>query len=336
MGKIYMNELAELLAQKANISKRVAQMFLANVIETIQEGVNEDKQVKIKGLGTFKVIDVDARQSVNVNTGERVTINPHQKLSFTPDNALKELVNRPFSQFETVILNEGVEFDDVTLEEPSVNEEEEPAVPVEETVAAPAEETVAALAEETVAAEETEKNTSYWWAWLILALAACVASFVGGYLYGRHMDRTSLFDEQMAPDTTVVVAPVEVDTLKKDTLAVDTTASVAQDTTITEVAPAAEVKAAEPIVETEPEWKKYEKMDVRVRTGAYGIIGTASVEKVRPGDTTKRIAKRTLGEGMECYIEVYNNVKTEDLKEGQNINIPKLKLKKFLRNKTNK
>lgn len=365
-----MSELADMLAQKAKISKREAQQFIAAVIETIQDGVNGDKQVKIKGLGTFKVVDVDARESVNVNTGERVTIESHQKLSFTPDTAMKDLVNRPFSQFETVVLNDGVEFDEELLDEPSVGEEE---VPIAQTLETPAveeskveepiveepqvkepvvddapvvEETP--VVEEPVVEEETieeedeeEKETngpSYWWAWLLLAIAACVASFAGGYLYGRHMDRLSLFDEEGAPDTTIVVAPVEVDTLIKDTLMIDTTTKVvqAEDTLKTEVAPEPEVKAPEPKVEEEPEWKKYEKMDVRVRTGAYGIIGTDRIEKVRPGDTTKRIAKRTLGEGMECYIEVYNNVKTPDLKEGQDIKIPKLKLKKFLRTKTNK
>lgn len=373
MGKITLNELVDLLAKKAHISKREAQQFIAAVIETIQEGVNADKQVKIKGLGTFKVVDVDARESVNVNTGERVTIESHQKLSFTPDAAMKELVNRPFSQFETVVLNEGVEFDEETMEEPSVTEEEESATPafvapiVEETKA---EETVVEesapvveepqveeasvveappVAEEAPVAEEEEieacedddedeepKTSSYWWAWLLLAIAACIASFAGGYLYGRHMDRVSLLEEENSADTTSVVAPVGKDTLKKDTLLVDTTASIKQDTTKTELASVPEVKVPEPKVEAEPDWKKYEKMDVRVRTGAYGIIGTDRMEKVRPGDTTKRIAKRTLGEGMECYIEVYNNVKTEDLKEGQDIKIPKLKLKKFLRNETNK
>ena len=112
MGKIFMTELADMLAQKAGISKREAQQFLTDFVETIQDGVNADKLVKIKGLGTFKVIDVDARESVNVNTGERVTIDSHQKLTFTPDTAMKELVNKPFSQFETVVLNEGVVFDD--------------------------------------------------------------------------------------------------------------------------------------------------------------------------------------------------------------------------------
>ena len=102
MGKINMSELADRLAEKAGISKRDAQAFLSAIIETIRDGVNNDKIVKIKGLGTFKVIDVDARESVNVNTGERVVIDGHQKLTFTPDSTMKELVNKPFSQFETV------------------------------------------------------------------------------------------------------------------------------------------------------------------------------------------------------------------------------------------
>ena len=84
MGKIYMSELADRLAEQMGTSKRDAQQFLAAVVETIQEGVNNDKLVKIKGLGTFKVIDVDARESVNVNTGERVTIESHQKLTLPP------------------------------------------------------------------------------------------------------------------------------------------------------------------------------------------------------------------------------------------------------------
>ena len=123
MGKIFMAELADMLAQKAGISKREAQQFLTDFVETIQDGVNNDKLVKIKGLGTFKVIDVDARESVNVNTGERVTIDSHQKLTFTPDAAMKELVNKPFSQFETVVLNEGVDFAEDTTSEAYVTPE---------------------------------------------------------------------------------------------------------------------------------------------------------------------------------------------------------------------
>lgn len=378
MSKIFMTELADMLAQKAGISKREAQQFLTDFIETIQDGVNNDKLVKIKGLGTFKVIDVDARESVNVNTGERVTIESHQKLTFTPDAAMKELVNKPFSQFETVVLNDGVEFDDEPeVEEPAIAEETpepvveptpepepepvvvpepepeptivpepepepvivpepepEPVVvpepePEPEPMPEPEPEADPAPVEEEVAEEAEEKSASYWWLWLLIAIIACVISFAGGYLYGRHMDMQEFFAEDAPADTAAVQAAPVVEV--KDTAKVDTM----------QVKPEAEEQAEvkEPEVkqpEPEPEWKKYDAMDVRVRTGAYGIVGTDRMEKVRPGDTMKRIAKRTLGEGMECYIEVYNNITTSDLKEGQEVKIPKLKLKKFLRqNKTN-
>ena len=392
MGKIFMTELADMLAQKAGISKREAQQFLTDFVETIQDGVNADKLVKIKGLGTFKVIDVDARESVNVNTGERVTIDSHQKLTFTPDTAMKELVNKPFSQFETVVLNEGVVFDDdFEVEEPAIVEptpEPEPIVeptpepepetiiipePEPETIIIPEPEpeptivpepepeptiasepepffapepepevTPAPTAEkQKVEEEEEDRATSYWWLWLLIGFIACVISFVGGYLYGRHIDVKSLLQEDAPADTTVQAAPVVVkDTLKVDTLQVKPEAEKKPEVKQPEVKESKpEVKKPEPEVkkpEPEPDWKKYEAKDSRVRTGAYGIVGTDRMEKVRPGDTMKRIARRTLGEGMECYIEVYNNMTTSDLKEGQEVKIPKLKLKKNLRqNKTN-
>ena len=367
MGKIFMTELADMLAQKAGISKREAQQFLTDFVETIQDGVNADKLVKIKGLGTFKVIDVDARESVNVNTGERVTIDSHQKLTFMPDTAMKELVNKPFSQFETVVLNEGVVFDDdFEVEEPAIVEptpepepiveptpepEPEPVVvpepepepvivpepePEPEPMPEPEPEADPAPVEEEVAEEAEEKSASYWWLWLLIAIIACVISFAGGYLYGRHMEMQELFAEDAPADTAAVQAApvVEVkDTAKVDTMQVKPEAEEQAEVKEPEVKqPEPEVKQPEP----EPEWKKYEAMDVRVRTGAYGIVGTDRMEKVRPGDTMKRIARRTLGEGMECYIEVYNNMTTSDLKEGQEVKIPQLKLKKFLRqNKTN-
>ena len=395
MGKIFMAELADMLAQKAGISKREAQQFLTDFVETIQDGVNNDKLVKIKGLGTFKVIDVDARESVNVNTGERVTIDSHQKLTFTPDAAMKELVNKPFSQFETVVLNDGVEFDDEPeVEEPAIAEETpepvveptpepepepvvvpepepepvvvpepepepvivpepepepvvvpepepEPVVvpepePEPEPMPEPEPEADPAPVEEEVAEEAEEKSASYWWLWLLIAIIACVISFAGGYLYGRHMEMQELFAEDAPADTAAVQAAhvVEVkDTAKVDTMQVKPEAEEQAEVKEPKVKqPEPEVKQPEP----EPEWKKYEAMDVRVRTGAYGIVGTDRMEKVRPGDTMKRIARRTLGEGMECYIEVYNNMTTSDLKEGQEVKIPQLKLKKYLRqNKTN-
>ena len=105
MSRIYLDELANELAEKRDIDQKQAKLFLKALVETIQKGIADDGLVKVKGLGTFKLIDVDARESVSVNTGERVMIEGHQKLAFIPETAMKELVNRPFSIFETVILH---------------------------------------------------------------------------------------------------------------------------------------------------------------------------------------------------------------------------------------
>lgn len=116
MGKISIAELSEILVDKHNLQNQDSELFVASFFDIIQKGLEKDKLVKIKGLGTFKIIDVEARESINVNTGERVLIEGHNKITFTPDAPMKELVNKPFSQFDTVILNEGVEFDDMPIE----------------------------------------------------------------------------------------------------------------------------------------------------------------------------------------------------------------------------
>lgn len=395
-----MSDLAARLAELTGMSKRKAQLFMSAIVETIQEGINNDKMVKIKGLGTFKVIDVDARESVNVNTGERLTINSHQKLTFTPDNAMKDLVNKPFSQFETVVLNDGVEFDDNTeseeeeaadaveeqseeqveeqvaeqvkdevVEEPPVTNVEEAPVAKEAETPAPAVKEEAVVKEETViteeptaseestvpeesvaskmsvvpektevieepeAPEDSEESRSYWWVWLLLAVVACVGSFAGGYIFGRHMDRNALSEDNTQKTDSVVTAPAPVVAQNKDTLKVDSVKPAIEQVT---EQPKQEVveqpkkeTVAQPKKEAEPYWKKYEDMDSRVRTGAYDIVGFDHTVKVKSGETMKRLAKRVLGEGMECYIEVFNNISSDQpLKEGQDIKIPKLELKK--------
>lgn len=107
MGKISLINIAEELAAKSGLGKDVADNFLHAFIETIEKGLNEDNLVKVKGLGTFKLMEVSDRGSIDVNTGERITIKGHTKVSFTPDSAMKEFVNRPFAHFEPTELNEG-------------------------------------------------------------------------------------------------------------------------------------------------------------------------------------------------------------------------------------
>ncbi|MBR2016860.1 MAG: HU family DNA-binding protein [Prevotella sp.] len=117
MGKLSISEIAQVLVDNKGLSQKDAENFVAAMFDIIQTALERDKLVKIKGLGTFKIIDVEARESINVNSGERVVIEGHGKVTFTPDASMKELVNKPFSQFETVILNEGVEFDDIEEED---------------------------------------------------------------------------------------------------------------------------------------------------------------------------------------------------------------------------
>ena len=380
MNKLTLNNIAKVLVEKNGLEPKEAMMFTTAMFDLIHDRLNEEGIVKVKGLGTFKMIRVEARESINVRTGERVLIDSHAKITFTPDAVMKELVNKPFSQFETVVLNDDVEFTDMkseeTTDETNNSEQSESLVdvvseggtpepapePAPEPVAEPtpvvAPEPVAEVAPEPTpvvapeptrevpeptvpsADEESEENTSavqtcyeedeeesHWhrnigWAFLVLVLMA--ASAVGGYLYGvgQIPSQTAMADTVSA----VKVNPVVTDTLVNDSLKAD---SVAVKTEAKH-----EDKAAS---EEQPQEKtsqnlhdKYAEMDARVRTGAYKITGLDREVKVRAGDNLKRIARRELGsDDMVCYIEVFNKMNASaELKEGQTIKIPALKLKK--------
>ena len=384
MNKLTLNNIAKVLVEKNGLEPKEAMMFTTAMFDLIHDRLNEEGIVKVKGLGTFKMIRVEARESINVRTGERVLIDSHAKITFTPDAVMKELVNKPFSQFETVVLNDDVEFTDMKSEETtdetnnseqseslvdvvSEGETPEPAPePAPEPVAEVAPEPAPVVAPEPVAEvapeptpvvapeptrevpeptvpsadEESEENTSavqtcyeedeeesHWhrnigWAFLVLVLMA--ASAVGGYLYGvgQIPSQTAMADTVSA----VKVNPVVTDTLVNDSLKAD---SVAVKTEAKH-----EDKAAS---EQQPQEKtsqnlhdKYAEMDARVRTGAYKITGLDREVKVRAGDNLKRIARRELGsDDMVCYIEVFNKMNASaELKEGQTIKIPALKLKK--------
>ena len=420
MGRIAIQELASVLAGKNGMTKLMAHDFVTTFFTVIQSGLETDGLVKVKGLGTFKITSVDSRESVNVNTGERVFIDGHQKISFIPDVLMKEMVNKPFSGFETVVLNDGIDFeetadeaaqddelieeeedetlneleesdeddeqnesDDIALDEEdavdasaaplldfdsaedeatAVVEEEmpqeevpvveepvvtEPAIAEEETeetvqeesevnaVEEP-EETAGDITEEAdddeeVQAdveEEAEEEKSRWPLWTALAAAACLLSFGLGYWVGKG-------------STQPVEEPVAV-VAEQPKPATDTLAAQPADTLPKQAAPEKvepekeEPKAAAPEKEepkqAEPgeiDNSKYEAMDARIRTGAYRIVGTESVVKVRPGMTFKKIARSYIGEELACYIAAYNDMKENDtLTVGQEIKIPKLEWKK--------
>ena len=146
MAKTALQLIADAVAKKHKITVKEAEKFVSAIFDVVNEGLKTDKLVKVKGLGTFKVQAVKPRESVNVNTGERVLIEGHEKVSFTPDATMKELVNKPFAQFETVVLNDGVDFADIE----SKSDDEEKAENIDEIVVS---------AEEIVASDEEKIET---------------------------------------------------------------------------------------------------------------------------------------------------------------------------------
>jgi len=149
MSKI--TDLASLLAEKHGISHKEAEMFVSLLFDIAKDALHAQKQVKIKGLGTFKLTSVSSRESIDVNTGQRILIEGRDKVSFTPDAAMKNLVNRPFAQFETVILKDDVDFTDIDKKYDEKVEEE--ALPTEESVQEEAAVQEAPIAEEPVVEE---------------------------------------------------------------------------------------------------------------------------------------------------------------------------------------
>lgn len=125
MSKSSLSVLAKAVASKRGLTQAEAERFIATMFEVAGDGIQEDKLLKMKWLGTFKITSVKDRESVDVNTGERILIEGRDKISFTPDNILKEIVNKPFAQFETVVVNDGIDFSDIDEKFANMEREEE-------------------------------------------------------------------------------------------------------------------------------------------------------------------------------------------------------------------
>lgn len=125
MSKSSLSVLAKAVASKRGLTQAEAERFIATMFEVAGDGIQEDKLLKMKWLGTFKITSVKDRESVDVNTGERILIEGRDKISFTPDNILKEIVNKPFAQFETVVVNDGIDFFDIDEKFANMEREEE-------------------------------------------------------------------------------------------------------------------------------------------------------------------------------------------------------------------
>lgn len=455
MSKLILQDLADVLIEKHGAGKKEALQFVSAMFDVIQEGLQTDKTVKIKGLGTFKVIEVDARESVSVNTGGRVVIDSHSKISFTPDAAMKELVNKPFSGFETVMLNDGVTFDDIDsadtnesqapLVEPvdeKVEEQAETLVPtIEEKVEEPVEDPVEEIVtteknieesmKETIPEEEKktessvitevpeeeqnkeERNQAVFAPvvglsyddsdeanahrnddhhirisraklrrYALCFVLSCIFSFACGYIF---RGLTTPEEYKIEVDTVALVDAAEPDDrstrMNRPALAMNTNvqsrlmadAEAKEDVLENDVVGDEKAQIAPkpkaPVVQEKPKqekqkqekpkqekpkqakaepapapqqrtervdttiYRRYERMDNRVKTGAYIITGTEKVIKAHEGETLTKIAAKTIGADMTCYLEVYNGIKTPNapLKEGKQIKIPKLFLKKKLK-----
>lgn len=157
MGKISLNNIAEELAEKSSLTRDAAEEFMRAFVETIERGIQEDNVVKIKGLGTFKLQEMSDRESVDVNTGDRITIKGYRKVTFSPDSNMKELVNRPFAHFEPTELNDGYPTDQESEAEADDNDEAEVAEVAEVPAAAAAEVPAAVTVEMPAAVEATEE-----------------------------------------------------------------------------------------------------------------------------------------------------------------------------------
>lgn len=352
MGKLTIQEVSKILTEKNGLEPREASRFAAEMFAVILQRLQDGEAVKVKGLGTFKIINVEARESVSVRTGERVVIDSHSKVSFTPDTLMRELVNKPFSQFETVVLNDGVVFEDikdevaeeaaeapVAEEEPVVAEEpvvEEESVVEEEPVVAPVEDPVVeeepAVEEKPVVAEEPvkeepelidfyeeEKPKRNWMHWLIACAVALILVLVAGY-GGYQLGNQQVM---LVPDTIVVRDTVYVAEVQ-DTLDAESSEEAIAKELYAESNEQSESKA-EPQQETVDQWAA---KDERVRLGAYRIVGLQREVTVLEGQTFYSICRAQLGPDMQCYVEVYNGLpRNPQIKTGQVLKIPKLERK---------
>lgn len=368
MEKMTIQEIASVLVEKNGLTAKEASRLATEFFAVIKSHLEQGDQVKVKGLGTFKVVSVEARESISVRTGERVVIEGHDKIGFTPDTVMRELVNKPFSQFETVVLNDGVEFSDLKEEDPDDEKEESPVIEDVEPAVAPIMEVVTddepPVVEDVQPEEPEEPETpefpespdypenpeqpeypepeepgeekSSWLKWLLAAVVVLVlmaASAFGGYYYAmqtmaQQAAAPETAEEVQQEDTLVAEPPV----VEQDTLVAEAPVTEAPVADVTEekAAPVDEKKpAAEEKKPAAEEVDKYSAKDERVRLGAYRIVGTAEEVTVLPGQTFYSICRAHLGPDMQCYVEVYNDLpRNPDIKAGQTLKIPKLELKK--------
>lgn len=323
MAKVSISELAVVVGKQRKLVSKDLEKFISAMFVVINEGLDADKQVKVKGLGTFKVTSVKPRESVNVNTGKRVIIEGHDKVSFTPDASMRDIVNKPFAQFETVVLQDDVDFSDVEHDSPK-QENTCGGIEKNDTVEEVYEKAVAEKTEcESYDGEPVEKKEDeakedagqqpYEYRGkscrcFILAMVTSVVCFVAGLVLGLFLSG-KIFTEKTKAEVSVTSPPV---TVNKEVVKKESRQTKESHKTVA--------------VSKENELD-FDKMnaDPRVRLGAYRIVGVDTIITLRKGQTMKSYCSATLGSGMLCYFQVLND--TTELSEGAMLKVPKVKVK---------
>lgn len=335
-NKITLSQLARTLAQKMGMPQKKAEAFLKDFFDSIAENVKTDKLVKVKGLGTFKLIDVNDRESVNVHTGERIVIPGHSKLSFTPEASLRDAVNRPFADFQTVVIN-----DETNLEDMERVPQEEPEAVVEPEVVEQQAEPEVALEQESAAeqvtpsAEESEELLS-------------------------SEPEKSEPEPVVEVEEEVVAVPEEKkeEPVKQETVKEEQKKSRGGAKTFVMIVVALllcvfsyfvghysllegllpkqkQEPVKQQVVEAAPDTIKAEPVQVepveevqyaQVPDGKYKIVGTRKTHVMKPGDYITRIALKEYGDKeMAQYIIVHNAFSNPDkVPIGQEIKLPEL------------
>ena len=338
-NKIFLTDLAEGLARRKSVSKKDAESFVRMVFDTIQEQLLAGESVKIKGLGTFKVITVGSRESVNVSTGERFTIDSHGKISFTPDKTLSDRVNRPFVDFETVVLNDETKTTDMErIDEPVEDVEEatdvaDEPVAVPEEVAEPVSEEPAAVVEEPAFVEEAqpveveqpveepqpseskeneaqkqpdEPKKSKWWLYLLLLVILLVLAWA---IFGRNLTRAQYQDAVPATPATEQVEKVATEETPADEAAAEKRAAV-EDPAL--------VKNPEELAAEYPQ----------IENGEYWIVGIKTVHVMQAGEDLSILAEKYYQDKrLISYIyrlNHYSNWKADHMIVGDKVKIPEL------------
>lgn len=357
--KINLSQLADLMSEAGGMSKVASEQFVKNFFDIISKGVLDEGIVKVKGFGTFKLLQMENRESVNVNTGERFTIEGHQKISFTPDAELKERINKPFSAFETVVITEeqSAELSDVEItkeELPTVESDNEEPVRIEEETESVETESVEPVIENKPEAKEpqvreiTQKRGTRIFLKIVvyilsLILVACLALYLLWPLVGKAIIKSYADKSKPAVEAVKPAARESKPVVEEAKPAVQEAKPVVEEAkpVIEEVKPV--VEEAKPVVqETKPtpaaandvqpfnlnqeDQAKALSKFTEADTVNYRIAGRLAVHTIEEGESLTKISNKYYGtKKLWPYLVKYNNLgSSNSLMVGSKINIPRL------------